>query len=103
MTKQDFTLTGTGFKGFPEGGLGSEGAAGAWERAFAEAGLPERFEGLREDAEAGIGGLPDEDGDLLQGMGISIGEAEIDKMPGRRGCCVTGSWPCRGARAEGGI
>ena len=80
MTKQDFTLTETGFKGFADEGLGSEGAAGAWERAFAEAWLPERFEGQREEAEAGIGGLPEDDGELLLGMGISIGEAEIEEM-----------------------
>ena len=30
MTKQDFTLTETGFKGFADDGLGSEGAAGEW-------------------------------------------------------------------------
>ena len=36
MTKKDFTLTETGFKGFGDEGLGNEGAAGALERAFAQ-------------------------------------------------------------------
>ena len=60
MTMQDSALTETGFKGFADEGLGNEGAAGAWERAFAEAWLAERSEGLREDAEAGTRGLPEE-------------------------------------------
>ena len=92
MTMQNSALTETGFNGLADEGLGSEGSAGEWERAFAEA-------ELGEEAEAGIGGLPEDDGEMLPGMGISIGEAEIDEMPGRRGYCGTGRWRCRRERA----
>ena len=94
MTKQDFTLTGTGFKGFPEGGLGSEGAAGELERAFAEA-------ELGEEAEAGIGILPEDDGDLLQGMGISLGEEEISEMLEKAGVLRDGKLAVPGGEGGG--
>ena len=100
MTMQDSALTETEFKGFADEGLGSEGAAGEWERAFAEAGLAERSEGLHKDAEAGIGGLPEDDGEQLPGMGISIGEAEIREMLEKAGVLRDGKVVMPGARAE---
>ena len=82
-------------------GLCSEGVAGAWGRAFAEAGLAERSEGLREDAEAGIGGLPEDGGEPLPGMGISLGEAEIREMLEKAGVLRDGKVAMPGGKGRG--